>query len=65
MFSLVSGFVVRKLKRFVTLEGADTSSSWEKRPRRSPSDEKAQQDREGLVGWATILMGSPNLASND
>ena len=43
----------------MTLEGANTSSFGEKRPRQSPSDEEAQQDK------AIILVGSPDLASND
>ena len=43
----------------MTLEGADTSSSGEKRPRRSPSYEEAQQDQ------VIVLVGSPDLASND
>ena len=36
MFSLVAGFAARKRKRSVTLEGVDTSSSGENRPRKSP-----------------------------
>ena len=43
----------------MTLEGANTSSFGEKPPRQSPSDEEAQQDR------AIVLVGSPDLASND
>ena len=41
MFSLVAGFAAPKRKRSVTLEGANTSSSGENRPRRSLSDEEA------------------------
>ena len=59
MFSFPAGFVARKRKRSMTLEGEDTFSSGEKRLRRSPSDEEAQQD------GAIVLMGSPDLASND
>ena len=43
----------------MTLEGADTFSSREKRPRQSPLYEEAQQDR------AIVLVGSSDLASND
>ena len=42
MFSLAVGFAMQKRKRSVTLEGVDTSSSREKRPMRSPSNEEAQ-----------------------
>ena len=59
MFSLAAGFVVRKRKRSMTLEGADASSSGEKRPRWSPAYEEAQQD------GAIVLVGSLDLASND
>ena len=59
MFSLATGFAARRCKWSVTLEGADTSSSEEKRPRQSPSDEEAQQD------GAIVLARSPDLASND
>ena len=59
MFSLTVGFAALRRKRSVTLEGADTSSSGEKRPRRSPSDEEAQQD------GAIVLLGSSDMASND
>ena len=41
MFSLAVGFSTRRRRRPATLEGVATSSSGEKRPRRSPSDEKA------------------------
>ena len=43
----------------MTHEGADASSYGEKRPRRSPLDEEAQQD------GAIVLVGSSDLASND
>ena len=59
MFSLAVGFTARKHKQSMTLEGVDTSSSGEKRPRRSPSNEEAQQD--GTI----VLVGSLDLASND
>ena len=59
MFSLAVEFAARKRKRSVTFEGADTSSSGEKRPRRSPSYEETQQD------GAIVLVGSSDLASND
>ena len=59
MFRPAVGFVAQKCKRYVTLEGADTSSSGEKRPRQSPSYEEAQQD--GTI----VLVGSSDLASND
>ena len=42
MFSLVAGFAARKRKLSVTLEGADTSSSGEKQPMRSPLDVETQ-----------------------
>ena len=41
MFSLVTEFATRKRKWSVNLEGEDTFSYGEKRPRRSPSDEEA------------------------
>ena len=59
MLSLTAGFAARKHKRSMTLEGADTSSSGEKQLRWSPSYEEAQQ--EGDI----VLVGSPDLASND
>ena len=40
MFILVIGFATRKRKQSVTLEGANTSTSGERRPRRPPSDEE-------------------------
>ena len=59
MFSLATVFATRMRKRPTTLKGKATSSSREKRPRRSPSDEGAQKD------WAIVSMESPYLASND
>ena len=59
MFSLVVGFTTRRLRRPATLEGVPISSSREKRPRLSPSNEEAQKDR------VIALVESPNLASND
>ena len=59
MFSPAVEFAARKRKRSVTFEGADTPSSGEKRPRRSPSYEETQQD------GAIVLVGSSDLASND
>ena len=44
MFSLAVEFAARMRKRSATLEGEATSSSGEKRPRRSFSDEGAQKD---------------------
>ena len=41
MFSLTVGFATRMFKQPATLEGEAISSSEEKRPRRSPSDEGA------------------------
>ena len=49
MLSLAAGFAGRRRKRSVTLEGVDTSSYGEKRPRRSPLDEEAQKD--GPWSW--------------
>ena len=43
----------------MTLKGVDTSSSGEKKPRWPPSDEQTHQDE------AIVMVGSPNLASND
>ena len=59
MFSLATGFATRKHKQSMTLQGADTSSCREMRPRRSPSNEEAQQD------GAITLVGSLDLSSND
>ena len=59
MFSLVSGFTVQWRKWSMTLEGIDTSSSREKRPRRSPSNSEAQKE------WTVVLEKSPDLASDD
>ena len=39
MFSLATRFATRRRRRPATLEGVATSSSREKRPRRSSSDE--------------------------
>ena len=44
MFSLAVRFTARILKRSETLEGEGPSSSREKCPRGSPSDEEAQKD---------------------
>ena len=44
MFSLVVEFIARIRKRLATPEGEATSSSGEKRPRWSPSNEGAQKD---------------------
>ena len=43
MFSLTARFAARRRKWSVTLEGVDTSSSREKRPKWSPSGAKAQK----------------------
>ena len=59
MFSLAAGFTTRMHKLPATLEDEATSSSGEKRPRRSPSNEGAQKD------WAIISVESPDIASND
>ena len=59
MFNLAVGFTMRRRKQIVTLEGANTSSSGEKRPRQSPSYEEAQKDE------AIVLVETLNLASND
>ena len=59
MFSLVVEFVVRMRKWPATPKGEATSSSREKRPRRSPSDEGAQND------WIIVSLESLDLASND
>ena len=59
MFSLAAGFSTRRRKQPTTLEGVATSSSGEKRPRRSPLDEEAQKD------GAIVLVESLDLASND
>ena len=44
IFSLAVGFAAWMCKRSTTLEGEATSSSREKRPRRSSSYEGAQKD---------------------
>ena len=59
MFSLAFGFATRMRKRSATLEGEATSSYGEKRPRHSPSDERAQKE------WVVVLVESPDQASND
>ena len=58
MFSLAVRFATRRHRWPTTLEGVATSSSREKRLRRSPLDEEAQ--KEGPIA----LVESPNLASN-
>ena len=42
MFSFTVEFAIRMRKRSTTLEGEATSSSREKRPRQSPSNEGTQ-----------------------
>ena len=59
MFSIATRFAARMRKRSTPLEGETTSSSEEKRPRQSPSDDEAQKD------WAIVLVESPYQTSND
>ena len=59
MFSLAVGFALWMRKWTGILEGEATSSSGEKRPRRSPLDEGAQKD------WAIVLMDSSDLTFDD
>ena len=59
MFSLATGFAARMRKWLAPLEGEATSSSREKRPRRSPSDYGAQKD------WTVVFVESRDQTSND
>ena len=49
MFNLTARFAARRRKWSVTLEGVDTSSFGEKRPRRSPQVWRLQ--RIGSYSW--------------
>ena len=59
MFSIATGFAAWMRKWSATLEGESTSSSGEKRPKRSPSDEGAHMD------WAIVSVEYLDIASND
>ena len=59
MFSFATGLATRMRKWLMALEGEATSSFEKKLPRRSPSEEGAQE------GCAIISVESPDLASHD